>query len=497
MCGILLEFVSAGNNMGAHELPEFIGVPLSPIFAQLVPKIQNRGPDHQGLIARDQILFYSSVLSLRAPFTPQPVENDRFIIQFNGELYNEEIEGNDTLFIQSLLQTQSIQHVFHKLDGEFALVVYDKLDKTIHFGRDPVGKRSLVYRSKEGLIVASVHPLDERDEFTDCVNGVTYHYDTIRQHLTETPSAFVGRVSGQIDPEMAHLQERLEQLEQVLTRSVKQRIQAIQPLHIIDPHDALFSILFSGGLDCTVIAGICASLSPNTTIDLLNVGFDNPRTGLTARDAPDRILAIKTWKLLVQTYPQVTFNLIQVDVSFEEYTEVRPMIIELMYPKNTEMDLSIAIAFYFASRGNGHRWTYGTEIVEHGPYQSRAKVLLSGLGADELYGGYHKFANKTTETLLPELQRQIDNIHERNLQRDDKVIADNGVEVRYPFLAQDVIRHSVSLEINYKVSKYILRQLAAKIGLSFVADEPKRAIQFGAKSAKVTKENRKKGTDVL
>lgn len=282
---------------------------------------------------------------------------------------------------------------------------------------------------------------------------------------------------------------------------MEQRIKQIQPFH---PSSNLFSILFSGGLDCTILTALSAKiLPPGTTVDLLNVGFDNPRTGLKASQAPDRILARQSWEQLSITFPKINFQLIEINVPFDIYTEARPKVIELMYPKNTEMDLSIAIAFYFASKGEGIKNTYNhsnKSTIEHdGIYNTGSKVLISGLGADELYGGYHKFSNiKNFEDLIPELTKQINNIHERNLMRDDKVVESNGVELRYPFLSTDFINFTVSkIEINYKISKYLLREFAKFIGIGFVSKEPKRAIQLGAKSAKMVANGNKNGTDIL
>lgn len=483
----------------------------SQIFNSLVPKICSRGPNYSSLLVENNnMLFFSSVLSLRSPFTKQPLESSRYIIQFNGELYNNDIDGNDTQYIMNLLDQKSVIDTIHTLDGEFAFTIYDKKEQNICFGRDPVGKRSLAYYLKnEELYISSVQPgFEERSDFIDCDNGSIYQYSFKDKHLEIVEHAVTYNINSNTDKDFKNIEDRLNKLNNVLIQSIKQRIHNIDPFHIESETDPLYAILFSGGLDCTVIAGLAASISkPETSIDLFNVGFDNPRTGMKASEAPDRKLAIESWLNLSKQFPSINFNLIEIDIQYEEYLETRPKVIELMYPKNTEMDLSIAIAFYFASRGKGNRLSLhdvpleqisysSAKTVEH--YQSKAKVLLSGLGADELYGGYHKFANKDNESLAEELTRQINNIHERNLQRDDKVISDNGVEVRYPFLSHDVIQFSTQeIEINYKISKLILRKLASQIGLEFVSEEPKRAIQFGAKSAKMTANGNKKGTDEL
>lgn len=518
MCGILFHYNESYNNLedivfdeskvskileeNACDIPN-----VSTIFNSLVPKICARGPNYASLIVENSnMLFFSSVLSLRSPFTKQPLKSSRYMVQFNGELYNNDINGNDTAYIMELLLETPIIDTINTLDGEFAYTIYDREEHTIYFGRDPIGKRSLTYwLNNDELYISSVQPKsEERNNFIDCDNGSIYKYNFHTKTIEIISNQTKYIINNHIDVEFSKLQSKLSKLEVILSSSVKQRIENIDPFHIENANDPLYSILFSGGLDCTVIAGLAALNSkPGTTIDLLNVGFDNPRTGLKSSDAPDRKLAIDSWLNLTKKYPLINFNLIEIDVPYNLYLETRSKVIELMYPKNTEMDLSIAIAFYFASKGHGTAITaYNSPTYETASrvnnYKSKAKVLLSGLGADELYGGYHKFANKDNESLVVELTKQINNIHERNLQRDDKVISDNGVEVRYPFLSHTVVKFSTEfIEINYKISKLILRELAQKLELGFVAQEPKRAIQFGAKSAKMTSNGNKKGTDSL
>lgn len=349
----------------------------------------------------------------------------------------------------------------------------------------------------EELYVTSVSGRIEG--FTNCIANLIYCFDIKTRKLDEVTeiSSAPPTVSSVTDTDFQDLEKSTQELYKQLCHSVYQRMTTIQPVH---PENRNIGVLFSGGLDCSVIAAIlCEELmntgrSQQVSIELLNVGFENPRTHKQPEDTPDRQLALRSYRFLQQLYPEISMKLVKVDVPYEKYLSKRETVIDLIYPKNTEMDLSIAIAFYFASRGEG-------SIVENDapqPYKRKSLVLFSGLGADELYGGYHKFSNKTTEELVAELQKQIGQIHDRNLNRDDKVIASNGVEVRYPFLDESVVQFSTNLPINYKVNKLVLRKLAEDIlHLDSISQEPKRAIQFGARSAKMTKDGNKNGTDML
>jgi asparagine synthetase B (glutamine-hydrolysing) len=97
----------------------------------------------------------------------------------------------------------------------------------------------------------------------------------------------------------------------------------------------------------------------------------------------------------------------------------RPSIVKLMHPHNTEMDLSIACALYFAARGHGQASTNANQIPI--TYTTQARVLLSGLGADELFGGYTRHATAFNRTgysgLLNELKIEVDRLGKSNLGR--------------------------------------------------------------------------------
>ena len=175
----------------------------------------------------------------------------------------------------------------------------------------------------------------------------------------------------------------------------------------------------------------------------------------------------------------------------------RANVINLIHPHNTEMDLSIAYALYFAARGTGLATT-SSDMIPF-PYTTTARVLLSGLGADELFGGYTRHATAFRRTgypgLLDELKLDVDRLGKRNLGRDDRVISHWGREARFPYLDENVVRWAVESPIwnkcgfqplasqyhetvSLEPGKKVLRLLAHKMGLHSVAMEKKRAVSY-------------------
>lgn len=551
------------------------------VIHKIIPEILARGPDYAQYreVAHGKFGFqlFSSVLSLRQPFTTQPVNGHDFILQFNGELYNDECLGtNDTYFIteklnnelqMNKLREEAIMSVICLLDGEFAYVMTDLLESRIYFGKDYVGKRSLLYSVQEdGITISSVF-LDRRQTVKECMSDRIHTYDLREKTISTRLYSELWTLHNQqkmifrpidldFSPSAEHMEIRIQSLTEVLLRATLLRQQTIHPLHPSREHLEL-GVLFSGGLDCTVVAGLIAQnydlKGEKAVIDLLTVGFENPRTSLGARDSPDRKLSERSWFELSKAFEATTvkFRLVQVDVLYSEWLSHKNHVLDLIYPRSTEMDLSIAIAFYFACRArlcealeiasdiSSVDWsTFSSNLLAYvsklDNYTSETKVLFSGLGADELFGGYSRHENifndldqgadpllvrKKYQELSASLIGDIEIIYDRNLGRDDRAMACWGKELRYPFLDHSVIGFVVNeiepqYKINYEwatlktkkgekivkrfVRKYILRCLARKLNLNMAAEEIKRAIQFGAKSAKLeVGQSKTRGTDVL
>lgn len=114
--------------------------------------------------------------------------------------------------------------------------------------------------------------------------------------------------------------------------------------------------MFSGGIDCTVLAALADRFLPaSEAIDLLNVAFENPRTTMAKNrtnkkknqqeeqrpvyDTPDRITGRASLEELKSIAPDRCWNFVEIDVPYSEAMEYRQHIIDLMFPLDTVMDL--------------------------------------------------------------------------------------------------------------------------------------------------------------
>ncbi|KAG0242551.1 hypothetical protein BGW41_003909 [Actinomortierella wolfii] len=669
MCGILCSLCLAHTE---HTLYPATWKTLQELNAKRGPSAQNSHsvtiPSNAAPHIKDpyRLDLYGAVLHLRGDHVcPQPhISDGGNVLVWNGEVFDGLSVGphdNDGRILMATLEAianhDSVEHerqllaILARIEGPFAFVYYHNLTKRLFFGRDCLGRRSLLWHRSNNIrespfILTSVGysqyqteclPLDEvpADGFYSILVGdptcTLTHYPWRQQDETNGANTApymilpFGRVNATVPtedqlskpfppdvkmdvshpelvPEMsAEMKQAVQDMIATLGDSVRRRVQDIpQTGH---SHDARVGILFSGGLDCLCLAALADRFLPKgEAIDLLNVGFENPRsqkaraaeaaialkkekqqqqqhnqkkaaakvkkakpqktetlpenesgsmgessnnhpdtaidtnttpmtrpavTTTSSKDTerqqhakynvPDRITGRESVAELRRIAPDRHWNFVEVNVPFEEAMQQRDAILERIAPLDTVMDLSIAMAFWFATRGVGvleqrrlqkkqnkeNGEEEEEEVVEWVPYTSQAKVLLSGLGADEQLGGYsrHKdqFEEAGWEGLIQELQLDLDRISTRNLGRDDRIISDHGKEARYPFLSTNVVQFLSQLRVDLKVDlryprgvgeKLLLRHVARELGCDRASRHWKRAVQFGARTAKMTEGNR-------
>ncbi|CAD6503508.1 BgTH12-03170 [Blumeria graminis f. sp. triticale] len=555
----------------------------------------NRGTDYAGykevqIEANNGKSYYlsfnSTVLALRGnDINSQPFfdTSSGSVLCWNGEAWKigrDLVTGNDGKALFSLLlrasSTESsskastaIREVISSISGPFAYVFFDKLHQQLYFGRDRIGRRSLLcskFVDGASFLLSSVadptiRPWEEIDAsgiyqlslVEHVVSPVTPHYSnpfnqTCKHQWTTNgdqpiyPS--LGNFNSTIPLTYASLNLQsasVESLRHHLIESVRLRVSNILQLNPSEGSGVSIAILFSGGLDCSVLARIVHDILPaHEDVDLINVAFENPRavnaaknqssnkdtslhvtaTGHEDREnnpyenCPDRKTGRKSLMEIQSICPGRTWRFLAVNIPYSETLEHRQIVINLIHPHNTEMDLSIAYALYFASRGIG---LASSSPLNGSPYKTPARILLSGLGADELFGGYVRhstaFRRMGYEGLLSELSLDINRLGKRNLGRDDRVMSHWSKEARFPYLDEELVSWAVETLITEKcgfglscdlvesepvieAGKKVLRLLAFKLGLRSVATEKKRAIQFGSRTAKMEIGN-VKGTNLI
>jgi asparagine synthetase B (glutamine-hydrolysing) len=482
------------------------------------------------------LVFLNSLLQLQGIETREATLKDAHgsILLWNGEVFDGldvSLNSNDGIELLHRLSLcaddDSIAIAMSSIRGPWAFVYYNALDSSVWFGRDFMGRKSLLLQVPQdgnSLLMTSVGPQDRHmGEFIEIPPGIyrmKLSDDTfLLQGISDVLKCRIPWADAEIDILAAYERSQniplndtldfiadesasealVQQLLSLLHGAVTRRCSTSVHNPQFDPEsNSRFMVLFSGGVDSTLLAAILHQVLPDEeSIELCSICF-------AQGSSPDRLGALDAYKELKSLYPERKWKFIAVDSTYDELKETKDHLMELLYPSDTVMDFNIGGALWLASRGHGKLIDCqnldpdANEIsIVNESYKSEARVVFLGHGADELFAGYARhrtrFRNGGWEGLASELQLDVKRLWQRNFGRDDRVVSDHGKEGRVPFVDERILEFALNTHLGYLANldlpigegdKIILRQCLRSLGLPRTSERHKRALQFGSRLAK-------------
>lgn len=216
------------------------------------------------------------------------------------------------------------------------------------------------------------------------------------------------------------LLKRSQHLERDL-QSITQRIRFILTESVKNAMNIKGSVgaLMSGGLDSSIICAL--ALQQNPKIPLFTIGV---------KDSED----VKHAKLFSRQYPDIEHYIYS--ISFEDIKRAVPSVIESLETFDAALIRSAVPMYILCSK-----------------IQNKIDVLLTGEGADELFGGYEYLKKMKHNQLNLELLKLLDVEHATGLQRVDRIPYTFGIEARAPFFDLPLVEYSFYVPPEYKIKQ--------------------------------------------
>ncbi|MGB0895440.1 MAG: asparagine synthase B [Parashewanella sp.] len=408
--------------------------------------LRHRGPDWSGIWSNDNaILAHERLAIVDLENGAQPLFNQsrNHILAVNGEIYNHnELKSqladdypfqtqSDCEVILALYQQHGIDFI-DKLQGMFGFILYDETKQSYLVARDHMGIIPLYYGYD---IHGQLYIASEMKALVPVCRTVTefppgHYWDSNSGEIT----AYYQRDWMEFDS-VKDNEGTAQDIHDALSQAVKTHMMS----------DVPYGVLLSGGLDSSVISAIAQKYSQNRIEDQEQSKAWWPQLHSFAvglKNAPDLIAAKKVADEIGTIHHELHYTV------QEGLDAIRNVIYHLETYDVTTIRASTPM--YLMAR----------KIKAMG-----IKMVLSGEGADEIFGGYlyfHKAPN--AKEFHEETVRKLKRLHMFDCARANKAMSAWGVEARVPFLDKEFldIAMSINPELkmcgNGKMEKHILRQ---------------------------------------
>lgn len=280
----------------------FLGQGDDAMLSQMCATLARRGPDDHGTYVSGAVGLSQARLSIidlsEGGHQPMKSGSGRTVITYNGEIYNyrelkQELAGSyafksesDTEVILALYEAYG-EAGFSKLDGMFAIALYDSVQEALYLVRDRLGKKPLYWGIHNGtlLFASELKALMRHESFRKEIDRaalemyVAYEYiptpHTIFKNTYKVPPASYVRYVRGTEPVTREYWslpkntsadsygEAIEKTDTLLARAVEKRLVSDVPL----------GVFLSGGIDSSTVAYYAAQAGETRTF---SIGFDEP-----------------------------------------------------------------------------------------------------------------------------------------------------------------------------------------------------------------------------
>lgn len=431
--------------VGVFDLIQDVDVLRSQVL-RMAKKIRHRGPDWSGIYCGGKsILAHERLSIVGVDSGKQPLysKDNKLVLAVNGEIYNhKEIRSrypeyefqthSDCEVILALYRDKGVD-LFEELNGIYAFALYDVDNDVVLIGRDHMGIIPLYmgYDDKGQFYVAS--ELKALEGICPSVQEfLPGHYiyseedSALHQWYTRDWMNYDNVKDNESDESL---------LRSSLEAAVHRQLMS----------DVPYGVLLSGGLDSSVISAIAKRyaarrIEDNNESEAWWPQLHSFAVGL--KDSPDLVAARKVSEYIGTVHHEIHFTV----------EEALDALSDVIYHIET-YDVTTV-------RASTPMYLLARFIKSMG-----VKMVLSGEGSDELFGGYLYFHKAPdAKALHEETVRKLDNLHLYDCLRANKSLAAWGVEGRVPFLDKEFM--DVAMRLNPKdkmcgggkIEKYILRK---------------------------------------
>ncbi|MBL7829273.1 MAG: asparagine synthase B [Saprospiraceae bacterium] len=436
MCGFIGLFGTKATNNQTRE--QVLG---------MSKKLRHRGPDWSGVFSCDKATLSHERLAIVDPASGgQPLYSPdrRYVLAVNGEIYNHRLirsqyEGRYDFQTESdcevilPLYAEKGAGFLEELNGIFAFALYDTEKDVFFIARDHMG------------IIPLYMGWDQHGQFY--VASELKALEGICKQIKEFPPGHYLHSAEGMEPQKWYTREwdnyeavasnlsDIQQLRASLEAAVERQLMS----------DVPYGVLLSGGLDSSIIAAIAKKFAPKR-IETGNVSeawwpqLHSFAVGL--KGAPDLAAARKMADYLKTIHHEIHFTI------QEGLDAIRDVIYHLETYDVTTVRASTPM--YLMAR-----------VIK----SMGIKMVLSGEGSDELFGGYLYFHKAPdAQAFHEETVRKLSKLHLYDCLRANKSLAAWGVEGRVPFLDKEFMDVAMRLNpedkrpVGGKIEKWILRK---------------------------------------